>query len=126
MLSITANLSTGWGLFFIASVIAILMSPYPLSSLIDRLKERDTCLWTGIALVILGGIHIYLHNILGTGLEKLITTFGYITLLKGVMLIAVPDVLNVSQWIIKSYYFSLYVIIILFLGIFLVVAPNNI
>ena len=119
MESTTILLATIWGSFLIIAASIFLALPSFKYSFVDVFKPRRMRLSAAFLSCLIGFISIYYHNIWEPDIQGLITIFGWAALIKGILIVTFPSVLNISESIAKKKWFNYYLIIIICLGCYL-------
>lgn len=105
-----------WGVFLLASVFALSLIPTLKYALIDTYKDNKMRFSGALLSFCLGAVSIYFHNIWELNMAGLITAFGWIALVKGIVIVAFPSVIKISENIVKSRWFGFYLLLLFCLG----------
>ena len=95
-MDISLFLAQVFGLYFILAGIAILVRPTAVTEFMEAFSNRAQILIGGLMALIIGIPLVLLHNIWDGSWHVVITLLVWVTLLKGMILIFVPNV--VSGW----------------------------
>jgi uncharacterized protein YjeT (DUF2065 family) len=80
------------GLVYLAIGAGMLISPGFYSIMIKKMIENEAVLFvTGLLVAVIGLILVSYHNIWNGGWTIVITIFGWLALLKGLMLVVIPE-----------------------------------
>lgn len=106
-----------WGWFLIISCLIYLIKRKSLEEVIQLVENRTFTLISGYVTLLLGLISLILHNLWVGDWRVIITIFGWISLIKGVVAIGFPEV--TQKWAEKFKNKPLLTQILLVIGIFL-------
>lgn len=114
-----ANIFQVIGLVYLAIGLGMLVNARFYETMLKRMIEDEVALFiTGLAVLVIGYFLVAYHNIWVGGSTIIITVFGWMALLKGLMLVIIPEQsINLYKYIrITKGQMSLYGIIVLILG----------
>ena len=87
MFTLTEELALFWGGYILIASSILLSRPALKNNIFSIVEGKNNRLVFSIALMVLGIFHIYYHNIWDDTLSKIISTIGYIIVLKGLSLL---------------------------------------
>jgi len=119
MNSSSIYLSTFWGLFLMLSVLALALIPSYKLAIYGALRDRKTQYLGAFVALTIGIASIYVHNIWTSGVVGLITLFGWISLVKGIIIITIPSSLKLTERIIENKWLAFYLLFLFSLGSYL-------
>lgn len=122
--NLTYYLTLFWGSYLILGSIILLLLPTLKSKILSILKVDSDRIILGIALSIVGLLHISFHNIWTLDISLVITLIGWICFLKGIMLIINRYWGNVANSVLESNYFGFVLLFMICLGIYLIQVVN--
>jgi hypothetical protein len=93
---ISLFLAQVFGLYFVLAGVAILIRPTSTIELMQLFSNRSTTFMSGFIALVIGVPLVLLHNIWDGSWRVIITVLVWITLLKGIARIYMPDL--VASW----------------------------
>ena len=119
MLLSTPTLALFWGFYMILASSLFILKPSLKDKMYDVLKsKRNQYFFASLALLI-GVIHIVVHNSWETPLEKIISGIGYLILLKGLAGLVIPNFYNMSKPFISGYAFIFWILLMIIFAVYL-------
>lgn len=119
MENITILLSAFWGILLICSVAILSLAPSLKYALISGYRDNKIRYSGAFLSLCIGISSIYFHNIWTLDMQGVITLFGWIALIKGIVIALVPSAVKVSEKIIESHAFGFYLLFLFALGIYM-------
>ena len=91
----TIFLAKFWAIYFIVMAIAVLINPKRLKAIVESIFKSDSEMWIAGVFTFLLGIGLVLtHNVWDTTLEIVVSVIGWLTLVKGIMYVTLPDTIK--------------------------------
>lgn len=116
----TEGLSLFWGIALISSALMILTQPNLRQTALTIFQNnKNRLVLVGICLFI-AIFHLYVYKEIYGGTDYLLLAIGYITGVKGLILLIFPSVLKTSEKILVSNYMSGWILIMLAIGLYLI------
>ena len=115
----TILLATLWGSFLIIAATVFLSFPSLKHRYVDVFKSTKMRLSAAFITCLIGLMSIYHHNIWKPDIQGIITLFGWTALIKGILIATFPSVLGISERITTKKWFTVYLIIIICFGCYL-------
>jgi hypothetical protein len=112
------------GIIFTTMAFSLFTNTKATIAFVEEITKNKALFWTlGLFTVSMGAIIVVFNNVWSSGLELFITIIGWLTLLKGIMMLVFPNT-SVSYYkkVNKENMFALAGLIILILGIALLYA----
>ncbi len=119
-MTLSIFLARFFGFYFLIMAFLFLFRKSSFSLLLEALKKKEFSLLLGFLSLISGLLIVLMHNVWIIEWKVIITIFGWIALLKGVILFGWPGISQkiTAKIITKCYWF--YFAVILILGVFMV------
>ncbi len=116
----TDYLAVFWGIYMIVWSVLLLFKPDLKYKIIDFAKNGEQLKKLAWVIVVLGGIHIFYHNIwVGTSHQIMITLFGWIMLVKGLFILLAKYPAWIAEEVLDGGYFIPLLLLLILLGIYL-------
>jgi len=115
----TILLSAFWGIFLISAVTILSVAPTLKYKLITVFKDGKLRYSGAILSLCIGVSSIYYHNIWEPDMQGVVTLFGWLALIKGIIISLFPSVLKVSEKIVSSQWFGFYLLFLFALGLYM-------
>lgn len=96
-MDISIFLAQVFGLYFVIIGLALLARPKAMVYLMESLGTRESVYLTGIIALMIGVPLVLIHNVWDGTWRVFITVFAWLTLIKGVARVFLPEV--VADWI---------------------------
>lgn len=109
-----------FGLVYLVIGLGILVSPRFYKEMLNKMIDNEAILFvTGLLVFVIGCFLVAHHNIWIGGWTIIITIFGWLTLLKGLMMMVIPEIsIKLYKFIkISGRQLSVYGVIVFALGI---------
>ncbi len=113
------QLAKFWGLYLVIASLTLIFSPNSRNTLLKLSKENNFGYLAGFIALILGLVQICLYAEWNSDIYTILTVFGYLAILKGIMLIGFPNYKNYILNKIDGTTYSIMLVLILGLGIVL-------
>lgn len=95
-MDISIFLAQVFGLYFVIAGVAMIVRPRAVETLISSLANRDFVFVSGLVALLIGVPLVLLHNVWDGSWHVVVTIIVWLTLLKGVARIFMPD--TVTEW----------------------------
>jgi len=115
----SAFLAAFWGIFLMLWVVAIALIPSIKERIIPFFYNDKRRYAAAFLSLCIGLGSVYMHNIWTADMHGLITFFGWSALLKSILVAFVPSSLKISESIIKSNWFSFYLLLLFCTGLYM-------
>ncbi len=90
-MDISIFLAKFWGLYFVVLALIYLFRGKALKTLLGEISDKGVMLIFGFISLMIGLVMVLIHNFWVADWRVVITIFGWLALLKGVMLIGWPE-----------------------------------
>lgn len=120
-MDVSVFLARVWGVTLIVLASAFIINQKTYLKKLPELASSPLFLFTGILAILLGIVHVVVHNIWSSDWRLLVTILGWSMLLKGIVRLFFPD--RVIKFIKKGSYRPWYipvVVFVLMMGVYLV------
>jgi hypothetical protein len=121
MENLTLLLLKFWGFYVVIMVLILLFRPSIRDYVIELAKEKSFKLIAGFIALFLGLGCVLLHNVWGNELEIIVSFIGWSALVKGIINIGFPELSNSLIKKVTKKALTIYLIVALFLGIYMLV-----
>lgn len=117
--SLESSLYFVWGITFISVALGILLKSN-LREQVLQVFENKTGRYLVVGLCFLIAIvHLYSYQFVSGGTDLMLIAIGFISALKGIVLLLFPSVLKISEQILLSKYMSGWLLVVIAFGIYL-------
>ncbi len=108
-----------WGWYLIVFFTIIMINTKRVKQMYEYVKDEKLLFIISLIAIIIGLINIMMHNLWTSDWRIIITLFGWIALLKGIIFFSYPKLVNqkiLSYWL---KWFPFLMVFMLFLGLYL-------
>ena len=119
MNDLSEYLAVFWGVFLLFWVFILIVFPSVKFKIIEVASNPKILRLSSLIAIAIGLFHVFYHNIWDNSYRSIVSAFGWISLMKGVAITLVPDSLSTAKLIAKSNYFSMLMMFLFLLGLFL-------
>lgn len=95
-MALSNYLAEVWGILIVVVSIALLVKDKHIKRLFEKIESEESLFCWGVASVLIGVSMILSHNLWVKSWQVIITIFGWISLLKGLSFLFVPEL--VKKW----------------------------
>lgn len=119
-MNLSIFLAKAWGLFLIIISLAFLINKKNLQTILQAYQSKWNVLVSGSINLVVGILMVLSHNIWTWNWKVIITLFGWVALIKGVVRLVWPsEVDQIRKLLVDSRWVSVLLIIALALGVYL-------
>jgi uncharacterized membrane protein HdeD (DUF308 family) len=115
----TEGLSLFWGLYMIVAGLLILFMPNLRDRASETLQSKSGRTFLASICFLVTLIHLGVYQGLYEGSDLLLITIGYLSAIKGLILLTSPTVLAITEKVLVSEYISGWFLLIMILGAYL-------
>lgn len=109
-----------FGVYLVVAGLSILINSQQVASLVKDLNKNTGIIWMfGFFTLILGLIAVLFHNVWVADWQVVVTILAWITLLKGVTIILIPDFIHTLTSKLHLNFFKISGLLSLLLGLYL-------
>ena len=116
-----------WGWLLVLTGAGVLIQSDSFLKSLDRLSDdKGFLLTSGYLALVIGLVTVLLHNVWSKDVTVLVTVFGWLSLIKGVVRLAFPKVMGmVAKWFQGQVVLTkIMLVVMVFLGLWLLVATR--
>lgn len=123
--NLTFYFATFWGSYLIIASLLILIFPKLKTKILSFVTVNSNRVILGIALSVVGILHVSFHNIWISDISVIISVIGWVCVTKGIMLIAFNSWDTLFTRVLENNYFGFAILFMICLGIYMIQAVNS-
>lgn len=108
-----------WGWYCVVFFFILSFNPKRIKQIVEDLQDQKFTILVSFLAIIIGLLNILVHNIWESNISIVVTLFGWLALLKGMMLFTFPKTTTKKITKLNIKFVQAMYILIFFLGIFL-------
>jgi len=108
-----------WGWYCVVFFFILSFNPKRIKQIVEDLQDQKFTILISFLAIIIGLLNILFHNIWEPNIKVVVTLFGWLALLKGMMLFTFPEATTKKITKLNIKFVQVLYLLVFFLGVFL-------